>query len=75
MRQSPARAPSPTGGRPRQGELRWELGGGRPGDWECPSCGDHNFARNTNCRRCGEPRPSDAGGTATAVALMVESLR
>ena len=38
------------------------FGGGRPGDWECPSCGDHNFARNTNCRRCGESRPSDAGG-------------
>lgn len=25
----------------------------RPGDWACPNCGDHNFARNTQCRKCG----------------------
>lgn len=34
----------------------------RPGDWECPGCGDLQFARNAHCRRCGasrerEPRP------------------
>mmetsp|Transcript_45815 Transcript_45815/g.102662 ORF Transcript_45815/g.102662 Transcript_45815/m.102662 type:complete len:221 (+) Transcript_45815:106-768(+) len=37
--------------------------GGRPmetrvGDWECPSCGDFNFARNTECRKCGTPKPA-----------------
>ena len=25
----------------------------RPGDWLCPNCGDHNFARNPQCRKCG----------------------
>ena len=54
---------SDRGGDRRQGgSYGGSFGGGRPGDWECPSCGDHQFARNTNCRRCGEPRPSDAGG-------------
>jgi len=24
-----------------------------PGDWKCPGCGNHNFARNTSCRQCG----------------------
>lgn len=28
-----------------------------PGDWSCPSCGDHQFARNLRCRQCGEARP------------------
>jgi len=32
-----------------------------PGDWNCPQCGDHNFARNTNCRRCGFANPSSGG--------------
>eukprot|EP00927_Polykrikos_kofoidii_P024394 TRINITY_DN22196_c0_g2_i2.p1 TRINITY_DN22196_c0_g2~~TRINITY_DN22196_c0_g2_i2.p1 ORF type:complete len:1021 (+),score=165.45 TRINITY_DN22196_c0_g2_i2:183-3245(+) len=30
----------------------------KPGDWQCPSCGDLVFARNANCRRCGGARPS-----------------
>lgn len=24
----------------------------RPGDWNCPSCGDHNFASRMECRQC-----------------------
>lgn len=32
----------------------------RAGDWECPKCNDHQFARNTECRRCGAPKPRDA---------------
>lgn len=32
-----------------------------PGDWACPSCNDHQFARNRACRRCGAPRPAGAG--------------
>ena len=24
-----------------------------PGDWKCPKCGDHQFAKNTECRKCG----------------------
>jgi len=26
-------------------------------DWECPSCGDNVFARNSVCRSCGTARP------------------
>jgi len=33
----------------------------RLGDWNCPACFDLQFARNSQCRRCGTPRP----GTAT----------
>jgi len=28
-----------------------------PGDWNCPSCGDHQFSRNRMCRACGAARP------------------
>ena len=42
-------------GAPRAGILfDW-----RPGDWDCPACNDIQFARNTECRMCGEPRPRD----------------
>merc|ERR1712194_314484 len=27
------------------------------GDWLCPQCGDHQFARNSNCRKCGADKP------------------
>ena len=26
------------------------------GDWDCPKCNNSNFARRTECNRCGEPR-------------------
>jgi len=39
----------------------------RAGDWYCPACNDLQFARNTHCRRCGQPNPS-GGGQATAGA-------
>merc|ERR1712110_1185560 len=32
------------------------------GDWACPSCSDIQFARNTVCRKCGTPKPTDGGG-------------
>lgn len=35
-----------------------------PGDWSCPACGDHQFARNLRCRQCGEARPKAAPLTA-----------
>lgn len=31
-----------------------------PGDWNCPSCGDHQFARNRTCRHCGAMKPPNA---------------
>lgn len=32
-----------------------------PGDWVCTQCGDHVFARNPQCRRCGTAKPPGAG--------------
>jgi len=32
-----------------------------PGDWTCPACGDHQFARNLQCRKCGADNPQLAG--------------
>jgi len=29
------------------------------GDWQCPNCNDLQFARNTHCRLCDEPKPSE----------------
>jgi len=35
----------------------------RAGDWRCPRCSDVQFARNSQCRQCGEPRPQWLGST------------
>merc|ERR1719162_2773828 len=32
--------------------------GMKPGDWMCPSCGDHQFAKNLQCRQCFTANPS-----------------
>merc|ERR1719188_2601502 len=31
--------------------------GYKPGDWTCPGCNDHQFAKNETCRKCGTPKP------------------
>lgn len=31
-----------------------------PGDWDCPRCSTHNFARRRECFKCNEPRPENA---------------
>mmetsp|Transcript_12107 Transcript_12107/g.19642 ORF Transcript_12107/g.19642 Transcript_12107/m.19642 type:complete len:479 (+) Transcript_12107:22-1458(+) len=28
----------------------------RPGDWECPKCGENVFRRNLKCFKCGHPK-------------------
>merc|ERR1712190_25375 len=33
-----------------------------PGDWLCPSCNHHNYAKNDKCRQCGADKPWDSGG-------------
>jgi len=30
-------------------------------DWNCPGCGDLQFARNSSCRQCGTPKPAGMG--------------
>lgn len=32
----------------------------KPGDWNCPVCGDLQFARNRVCRKCGGGRPVES---------------
>merc|ERR1712076_135756 len=34
----------------------------KPGDWICPMCSEHNFARNTECRACGAVMESPLEG-------------
>ncbi|CAE8728100.1 unnamed protein product, partial [Polarella glacialis] len=51
------RDPPPRRDRPQQNEKEK-----RPGDWECPKCGDYQFARNIECRKCQTPKPRDGGG-------------
>jgi len=31
----------------------------KPGDWICPQCQDLQFARNSECRLCSAPRPTE----------------
>ncbi|CAE8674136.1 unnamed protein product, partial [Polarella glacialis] len=40
----------------------------RPGDWTCPSCNDHVFAKNDECRRCRTQRPEGAASVPGSVA-------
>merc|ERR1719491_2392931 len=42
--------------------------GMKEGDWMCASCGDHQFARNVECRKCGAARPEGAGCTGGGMA-------
>eukprot|EP00931_Biecheleriopsis_adriatica_P046121 TRINITY_DN2646_c0_g1_i1.p1 TRINITY_DN2646_c0_g1~~TRINITY_DN2646_c0_g1_i1.p1 ORF type:complete len:194 (+),score=17.97 TRINITY_DN2646_c0_g1_i1:121-702(+) len=53
-----SRSPS----RRRSRSRRSPRGFGRPattreGDWECSKCGEYNFARNIECRKCRAPKP------------------
>jgi len=40
-----------------------------PGDWKCPACGDHNFARNLTCRTCGHANENPVTDLTTAPVL------
>lgn len=43
-------------------------------DWDCPQCGDFQFARNDACRKCKTPRPTTAAATTTTKATNNASL-
>jgi len=46
------------GGKDKGGK---DMGKVSPGDWTCPMCGDNQFARNFECRKCGTPKPDGMG--------------
>eukprot|EP00927_Polykrikos_kofoidii_P077230 TRINITY_DN74196_c0_g1_i1.p1 TRINITY_DN74196_c0_g1~~TRINITY_DN74196_c0_g1_i1.p1 ORF type:complete len:591 (-),score=95.45 TRINITY_DN74196_c0_g1_i1:196-1968(-) len=44
-------------GSPKPVDVKGGVGHFLPGDWNCPKCGDHQFAKNPSCRSCGTPKP------------------
>jgi len=51
-----------TRGSDRGGRGRGDVDAGRSKkreDWNCLKCGDHQFARNRQCRKCGTPQPTE----------------
>jgi hypothetical protein len=44
----------------------------RPGDWLCHSCDNNNYARRTQCNKCGEVRADDDARSAEDRALWGE---
>ena len=33
---------------------------GKPGDWMCPQCGNHNYASRAVCGKCSAPKQMGA---------------
>ena len=50
---APERAPAPSGA----AAAAAAAGTGRPGDWDCPTCGRLVFARKAVCGKCKTPKP------------------
>lgn len=40
--------------------------GRRPGDWDCPNCGDVCYATRSECRKCKTSKPEHLAGAAPA---------
>merc|ERR1719436_798432 len=53
VRRSPSASRSPQRGRGAAPRPQIVF---RAGDWDCPSCDFHNFARNTSCMKCDCPK-------------------
>jgi len=47
----------------------------KPGDWYCPNCGDLQFAKNLQCRKCGTPTPDPEAAQAAAAAFAARGSR
>ena len=56
----------------RRGNEQWgrgrKFGGDRassmkPGDWNCPKCKNHNYAKRTVCNRCDTRKPVEGKGS------------
>jgi len=48
-------------GRMTSGGLQMEADKLKPGDWICPNCLDHQFGKNSNCRKCGTAKEMAQG--------------
>lgn len=64
---TPARGGHSAGGQSHSAHGGERMGGGassggKLGDWSCPGCGDHQFSRNQECRKCCTPKPEVGGG-------------
>ena len=35
----------------------------KPGDWNCPKCKNHNYAKRTVCNRCDTRKPVEGKGS------------
>ena len=63
--------PKPRGGSGRRDTRRREFGQSRghenpnmkPGDWNCPKCKNHNFAKRDVCNRCDTRKPVAGKGS------------
>ena len=42
-----------------------------PGDWICPKCGDHQFARNWFCKMCAKQCAGGGDPMAAMMAMMM----
>ena len=43
----------------------------KPGDWICPTCGDHQFARNWFCKMCAKNSGGGGGGGSDPMSAMM----
>jgi predicted RNA-binding Zn-ribbon protein involved in translation (DUF1610 family) len=56
----PPEAGPPAPHRNRGGGQQQQLQQGKnPNDWNCPNCGDLNYASRNECRKCGTAKPYD----------------
>lgn len=45
------------------------------GDWTCPACQELNFARNTDCRKCGKQKPAEGPSGENAILALSQKIK